>query len=216
MRKFSKISPSKLLVATNNQGKFIEIKALLDQINIEAIPSFQFGIPEPEETGVSFQENSLLKAQYYSKKTGIFSLADDSGLCIPDLNNDPGVYSARWAIDCKTGQKNFPAAFAKISSELQKSNIDPYSKPKAYFICNLSLFDPKTNLSLSFEGRVDGSLTFPPRGNFGFGYDPIFTKDGMNQTFAEINPRLKDQISHRAKAFKKLVDNLVKLPSATI
>ena len=199
------ILPKKLLIATNNKGKFTEIKSLLDQINIEAISSFQFNIAEPEETGANFAENSLLKAKFYGKKTGFFSLADDSGLCVEALNGTPGIHSARFTIDEKTGEKNFSLAFTKIFSELKKIGINSDKKIAAYFICNLSLFDPQTNFQISFEGRVDGKLIFPPRGNKGFGYDPIFIKSGMNKTFGEIDSEIKEKISHRSDAFNKLV-----------
>jgi XTP/dITP diphosphohydrolase len=191
----NKNSLKKLLIATNNKGKFFEIESLLKKINIEAIPAFQFNLSEPEETGKNFEENSLLKAKFYGTKTGLIALADDSGLCVGAMNGGPGIHSARFAIDEK-GEKNFPQAFKKISEKIGKNT-------KAHFICNLSLFDPKTNFSISFEGRVDGNLTFPPLGNKGFGYDPIFIKDGMDKTFGEISAEEKDQISHRAEAFRK-------------
>lgn len=196
--------PSEILIATNNKGKFLEIESLLAQVGVKAIPTFQFEIDEPEEVGKTFEENSILKAKYYAEKTGLFALADDSGLCIEALNGEPGIHSARFALDEKTGEKNFHKAFEKILSLLEKK--DAALNAKAHFICNLSLFDPQTNFTISFEGRVDGHLTFPPRGNKGFGYDPIFIKDGMEKTFGEIEPELKDNISHRADAFKKLVN----------
>jgi len=192
------ILPKKILIASGNKGKFHEISDLLSQINIEAIPSFQFNISEPDETGKTFAENSLLKAKFYGEKTGLVALADDSGLCVEAMNGAPGIHSARFALDEK-GEKNFPLAFEKIAKKITENK-------RAYFICNLALFDPKTNFSISFEGRVDGNLTFPARGNKGFGYDPIFIKDGMDKTFAEIDPQLKDQISHRFYAFEKLVN----------
>jgi len=200
------ILPKQLLIASNNKGKFHEIADLLQKINIEAIPSFQFNIEEPQETEETFAANSLLKSKYYAEKTGLFALADDSGLCIEALNGKPGIHSARFAIDEKTGEKNFPLAFEKIFSELKKISIGATEKPRAYFICNLSLFDPKTNFAINFEGRIDGTLTFPALGNQGFGYDPIFIKNGMTKTFGEISAIEKDQISHRADAFKKLVN----------
>ncbi|NBV06439.1 MAG: RdgB/HAM1 family non-canonical purine NTP pyrophosphatase [Proteobacteria bacterium] len=194
--------PTEILIATNNRGKFVEISDLLKSINIKAVPTFDFNIEEPEETGLTFQENSLLKAKYYAKKTNLFSLADDSGLCIEALNNKPGIYSARFAKNSK-GEVDFNFAFKKIIAELEKLNLKTSS---AHFICNLTLFDPKTDFQISFEGRVDGALTFPAQGNKGFGYDPIFIKNGMNQTFGEIDPQAKDQISHRGEAFKKMVE----------
>ncbi|MES2961848.1 MAG: RdgB/HAM1 family non-canonical purine NTP pyrophosphatase [Pseudomonadota bacterium] len=191
--------PSQLLIATNNKGKFFEIESLLNQINIKAVPTFQFNIEEPEETGKTFAENSLLKARYYALKTGLTALADDSGLCVDAMNGEPGIYSARFAKNDR-GENDFNFAFEKISAAIKNDNF------AAHFICNLAIFDPKTNFEISFEGRVDGKLTFPPRGNKGFGYDPIFIKNGMNQTFGEIDPKQKDQISHRADAFLKLVN----------
>ncbi len=191
--------PKQLLIATNNKGKFFEIESLLNQINIKAVPTFQFNIEEPEETGKTFAENSLLKARYYGSKTGLMALADDSGLCVDAMNGEPGIYSARFAKN-ERGESDFNFAFEKISAAIKNNNY------AAHFICNLALFDPKTNFEISFEGRVDGNLTFPALGNKGFGYDPIFIKNGMNQTFGEIDPEEKDQISHRADAFLKLVN----------
>jgi XTP/dITP diphosphohydrolase len=191
--------PKQLLIATNNKGKFFEIESLLNQINIKAVPTFQFNIEEPEETGKTFAENSLLKARYYGSKTGLMALADDSGLCVDAINGEPGIYSARFAKNDR-GESDFNFAFEKISAAIKNNNY------AAHFICNLALFDPKTNFEISFEGRVDGNLTFPARGNKGFGYDPIFIKNGMTQTFGEIDPKQKDQISHRAAAFLKLVN----------
>ncbi len=196
--------PAEILIATGNQGKFVEIRDLLNQVNIKAISTLEFNLEEPEETGLTFAENSLLKAKYYAKKTNLFSLADDSGLCVEDLNNEPGIYSARFAKNAE-GKNDFNFAFEKIAKNLREKNIDLTKKPRAHFICNLALFDPKTDFAISFEGRVDGSLTFPIRGNKGFGYDPIFIKDGMDQTFGEIDAKMKDQISHRGDAFAKLL-----------
>jgi len=210
--------PKEILIATGNKGKFVEIADLLSQINIGAISPDQFNLTEPEETASTFAGNSALKAKFYAQKTGLFSLADDSGLCVEALNGAPGIHSARFAIDEKTGEKNFGLAFEKIFEQLRQKGIlseqksgqefgqELAQKPRAHFICNLSLFDPKTNFSISFEGRIDGHLVFPARGNLGFGYDPIFIKDGMDKTFGEISPAKKDQISHRAVAFAKLLE----------
>jgi XTP/dITP diphosphohydrolase len=197
--------PSEILIATGNKGKFAEISELLNSIQIKAVSAAQFNIPEPEETGVTFAENSLLKAKYYAQKTNLFSLADDSGLCIEALDDEPGIHSARFAKDAQ-GKNNFNFAFEKIANQLAENGFDPAQKNRAYFICNLTLFDPKTNFNISFEGRVDGVLSLPPQGNKGFGYDPIFIKDGMKETFGEIDPQLKDQISHRGDAFNKLIN----------
>lgn len=196
--------PSKLLIATNNKGKFSEIETLLHQVNIQAITTFDLNITEPEETGDSFLANSLLKAKYYASKTGLTALADDSGLCIEALDGKPGIHSARFAKNDQ-GKNDFNMAFEKIFTQLSNSSVDPENYA-AYFICNLTIFDPATDFTISFEGRADGKLISPSRGDKGFGYDPIFIKNGMNQTFGEIDPELKDQISHRADAFKKLTN----------
>lgn len=194
--------PDEILIATNNRGKFVEIAELLKSINIKAVPTFDLNIAEPEETGATFEENSLLKAKYYALKTNLFSLADDSGLCVEAMNGAPGIHSARFAKNAE-GKNDFESAFEKIAAKITKND-------RAYFVCNLTLFDPKTNFSISFEGRASGRIIFPPRGNKGFGYDPIFIKDGMSQTFGEIDPHLKDQISHRGEAFGMLIDWLNK------
>lgn len=204
--------PDQILIATNNRGKFSEIAQLLDSIRIKAIPTFEFEIVEPEETGVSFAENSLLKAKYYAQKTGLFSLADDSGLCVEAMNGAPGIHSARFAKNA-IGENDFAWAFEKISAALAQNN---FQNSRAYFVCNLTLFDPLSNFNISFEGRVDGNLIFPPLGNQGFGYDPIFIKNGMDKTFGEIDAQFKDQISHRGEAFKKLVSWLAKRDAVII
>ncbi len=198
--------PDEILIATNNRGKFSEIADLLGSISIKAIPTFEFEIAEPEETGLTFAENSVLKAKYYGQKTGLVSLADDSGLCVEAMNGEPGIYSARFAKNAQ-GENDFTSAFEKISAQLAKNN---FQNCRAFFICNLALFNPVSGFNISFEGRVDGNLIFPPRGNQGFGYDPIFIKDGMDKTFGEIDPQFKDQISHRGIAFKKMVEWLKK------
>ncbi|MBU6339356.1 MAG: RdgB/HAM1 family non-canonical purine NTP pyrophosphatase [Rickettsiales bacterium] len=195
--------PKEILIATGNKGKFVEIAQLLEQVDIKAISTSGLDISEPEETGLTFAENSLLKAKYYASKTNLVALADDSGLCIEALNGAPGIHSARFAKNDE-GKTDFNFAFAKIVNLLKEKNSS--EKSRAHFICNLAIFDPKTNFEISFEGRVDGILTFPPQGNKGFGYDPIFIKDGMKESFGEIDPKTKDQISHRGEAFRKLLD----------
>jgi XTP/dITP diphosphohydrolase len=212
---------SEILIATHNKGKFEEISSLLSEINIKAISPFEFNFIEPEENGSTFEENSQIKAKFYGNKTGLVSLADDSGICIEALNGAPGIDSAPFAVD-ETGKRNFLYAFEKIFKNKEKIN----QNPNAYFICNLSLFIPKeffleSNISnqnndsknefiISFEGRIDGKLTYPPKGEKGFGYDPIFIKNGMNKTFGEIDANEKDKASHRGNAFEKLINWLKK------
>ena len=197
---------SELLIATGNRGKLAEIAELLKNIDIKALGSFEYNLPEPEENGADFAENSLIKARYYGRKTGLVSLADDSGLCIEKLDNMPGIYSARWAIDETTGERNFDLAFENIKTQLLNKGVDlDKDEIKAHFICNLSLYDPKSGFSKSFEGRVDGVITYPARGDNGFGYDPIFIPEGYGKTFAQMDSSIKDSISHRSRAFDKLV-----------
>lgn len=192
----------RLLIASNNQGKISEITSLLNKINIEAISPLNLNLQEPEENGEDFAQNAFIKAKYYAQKTNLISLADDSGLCVEALDNQPGIYSARFAID-ENGKKNFPLAFEKIFHQLKAKGINSSDKAKAFFICALCIFDPKTNFSKSFIGKLDGNISFQALGNNGFGYDPIFIKNGMTQTFGEISTDQKEQISHRHLAFTK-------------
>ena len=198
----------KILIATNNKGKVTEIADLLTPFGIETISAIDYNLEEPEENGKSFEENSIIKAKYYSSKTGEIALADDSGLCIDLLNGEPGIHSARWAIDQngkKDFAKNFALAFEKIKEALIKKGADiNLDKINAHFICNLSLYNPKTNEINSFEGKVSGHLTFPARGHKGFGYDPIFIPNGYDKTFGEMDYKDKEKISHRTRAFNKL------------
>jgi XTP/dITP diphosphohydrolase len=195
-----------ILVATSNQGKLQEISLLLDTLGIKALSVFNSNIKEPEETKNTFRENALLKAKYYGKNADMIALGDDSGFCIEALGGTPGVLSSRYAID-KNGEKNFDFAFQKILLQLRRIDLNPLKdEVKASFVCSLAIFDPSTNFEISFEGKVDGKLCFPPRGINGFGYDPIFIKDGMSQTFAEVDRFEKDKISHRGEAFKALAE----------
>ena len=197
--------PKKLLIATGNKGKLIEFKSLFQKYNLNynLISTTPFLLEEPEEDGQNFAENSTIKAKYYARKTNITSLADDSGLVIDLLDGDPGIFSARWAIDAK-GKKNFFFAFNKIKQELilKKINLEK-QKIKAHFICHISLFNPKTNKLQSCEGKIFGELDFSKENSTGgFGYDPIFIPNGFTQSFAEMSIQKKDEISHRALAFK--------------
>jgi XTP/dITP diphosphohydrolase len=197
---------TEILIASGNKGKVVEIADLLKKINISAISAADFDLEEPEETGDSFEKNSVLKARYYGDKTGLVSLADDSGLCIDFLGGKPGIHSARWAIN-EDGSKDFRSAFKKIRQELILKGIDLKNQiVKAHFVCNLTVYNPQSGQIKSFEGRVYGKISFPPKGLNGFGYDPIFIAIGSNQTFGEISPKDKDKISHRTKAFSSFVD----------
>lgn len=205
---------TEILIASNNKGKIREISSLLSKLKIKTITPKSLecfaNLVEPEEDGDSFQENSLIKACFYAKKSGMTSLADDSGFCIPDLNNEPGIHSARFALN-KAGEKDFPSAFRKIFSNLALVDKNPnQGKIPAYFVCNLTIYDPVSNFSKSFEGRVNGALS-APKGEKGFGYDPIFIEDSLSKTFGEIEPAIKDKISHRGKAFELFEDWLKKI-----
>ena len=188
---------SQLVVASHNAGKVREIKALLGPHGIQPISAGDLGLPEPEETGTTFAANAELKALASAKGSGHAALADDSGLCVEALDGAPGIYSARWA----GPTKDFRVAMNRIHDELRKRGL---TTSKAKFVCALTLAMPGGEMQ-TFEGEVHGTLTFPLRGDHGFGYDPIFVADGMDQTFAEIDPAQKHAMSHRAKAFAKLL-----------
>ena len=188
---------SQLVVASHNAGKVREIKALLGPHGIVALSAGDLGLPEPEETGTTFAANAELKALASARGSGHAALADDSGLCVEALGGDPGIYSARWA----GPTKDFRVAMNRIHDELRHKGL---ATSKAKFVCALTLAMPGGEMQ-TFEGEVHGALTFPPRGDHGCGYDPIFIADGMDQTFAQIDPAQKHAMSHRARAFAKLL-----------
>jgi XTP/dITP diphosphohydrolase len=188
---------SQLVVASHNAGKVREIKALLGPHGIEPISAGSLGLPEPEETGTTFAANAELKSHASAKASGAAALADDSGLCVDALGGDPGIYSARWA----GPDKDFRLAMNRIHDELRHKGL---TTSAAKFVCALCVALPSGEFQ-TFEGEAHGRLTFPPRGDHGFGYDPIFIADGMEQTFAEIDPARKHAMSHRAVAFEKLL-----------
>lgn len=188
---------SQLVVASHNQGKVREIKALLGPHGILPVSAASLGLPEPEETGLSFAANAQIKARTCAIASKHAALSDDSGLCVDALDGAPGIYSARWA----GPTKDFRIAMTRIHDELRhKGPVTSAAK----FVCALCIALPNGEQQ-TFEGEVHGQLTFPPRGDHGFGYDPIFIADGMEQTFAEIDPARKHARSHRAKAFEKLL-----------
>ena len=193
---------SQLVVASHNQGKVREIKALLGPHGIEPLSAGELKLPEPEETGLSFAANAELKARAAADASRHPALADDSGLAVDALDGAPGIYSARWA----GPTKDFRIAMNRIHDELRHKGLTSkeMATSAAKFVCALCIALPSGE-SRTFEGEVHGHLTFPPRGDHGFGYDPIFIADGMQQTFAEIDPAKKHAMSHRAKAFEKLL-----------
>jgi XTP/dITP diphosphohydrolase len=186
-----------LVVASHNPGKVREIVDLLAPYRLHIISASDLEIPEPEETETTFAGNAALKARWVADRSGHIALADDSGLSVTALDGAPGIYSARWA----GPNKDFGFAMARVERELKETGATDLS---AKFVSVLALALPHEEPRL-FEGEVHGHLEFPPRGTNGFGYDPIFVADGMTETFGEIDPTLKHTISHRAKAFAKLV-----------
>ena len=191
-----KLGPT-LVVASHNPGKVREIKELLAPFGIETRGASELGLPEPEETEATFAGNAALKARAAADASGLPALADDSGLAVAALDGAPGIYSARWAGEAK----DFAFAMKRIERELKEKGASDLS---AKFVCALAVAEPGKNAAI-FEGEVHGHLTFPPRGTKGFGYDPIFVADGMSETFGEIEPAQKHAMSHRARAFAKLV-----------
>ena len=185
----------KLVIASHNRGKVREIADLLAPFGVEVVSAGALGLPEPEETGRTFEANAILKARAAAEASGLPALADDSGLAITALGGAPGIYSARWAGPAK----DFSLAMARVNEELD-GKIDR----SAAFFCALCLAWPAGETAV-FEGRVDGQIVWPPRGNRGFGYDPIFIAAGHDITFGEMEPTAKHAISHRARAFEKLV-----------
>ena len=189
----------KLLIGTNNKGKLREIRDLLPNF-VKTLSTSEFKLKSPKESGKTFLQNSLIKSKYFSKKTNLICLADDSGLEIDVLNRRPGIYSARW------GGKNsdFKKAIKKVYKELEKKNKNWKNKKiRARFICALSICYLNKKIATSV-GKVEGKISNEPKGKNGFGYDPIFIPLGKNKTFAEIKPSEKYRLDHRFKAFKKI------------
>ena len=193
-----KLAPGKLVIASHNPGKVREIRALLEPYGIEPISAASLDLPEPEETGTTFAANALLKARQAADLSGLPALADDSGLCVDALNGDPGIFSARWAGETK----DFVVAMRLVEDHLSQAPKD--SGRDAHFVCALALCWPNGS-EVEVEGRVEGVLVNPPRGDYGFGYDAMFVADGQTQTFGEMDPEAKHAMSHRADAFAKLV-----------
>jgi XTP/dITP diphosphohydrolase len=197
--------PSRLVIATHNSGKLKEIGALLQPYGVKCISAGSLGLPEPAETGTTFVQNALIKARAAAEASGLAALADDSGLSVAALDGRPGVYTADWAerqwFEGAPG-RDWYMAMGKVEGSLQAKG--PEAPRDAWFSCVLALAWPDGETAV-YEGRVDGTLTWPPRGTLGFGYDPVFIPQGREMTFAELDPDEKHRISHRADAFAKLV-----------
>lgn len=200
-----RLGPGKLVIATHNAGKLKEISALLAPFGTECISAGALGLPEPAETGTSFTANALIKAHAAASASGLPALADDSGLSVAALDGRPGVYTADWAerqwFEGAPGRDWF-MAMGKVEGMLVA--LGPDTPREAWFTSVLALAWPDGEQAV-YEGRVDGTLAWPPRGTLGFGYDPAFVPAGQTRTFAELDPAEKQAISHRAAAFAKLV-----------
>src|SRR5918911_841522 len=198
--------PHRLRIATHNPGKLREIAALVEPLGICCVSAEELCLPEPEEIGNSFADNADLKAREAADLSGLPALADDSGLCVDALHGRPGIFSARWAEDAD-GNRDWMRAMERVWREVQAEEPDEPA-PAAHFICALAIAWPNDGQTETFEGRVDGTLVWPPRGDRGFGYDPIFVPVGHSETFGELDPELKHSINHRADAFRKLLQAL--------
>ena len=199
MRKLEK--GAKLVVASHNPGKIREIADLVEPYGLEVVSAADLALPEPEETETTFAGNARLKAVTAAKAAGLPALSDDSGLEVEALGGQPGVYSARWA----GPEKDFNLAMKRVADELNVAGAWKEPGPRANFTCALCLAWPDGEAHI-FEGKVFGRLVWPPRGDRGFGYDPMFLPDGETLTFGEMDPADKHAISHRARAFALFVD----------
>ena len=213
-----RLGPGRIVIASHNRGKIPEIAELLGPYGIEPVSALDLDLPEPEEIGTNFIDNAQLKARFAADLSGLPAIADDSGLCVDALEGRPGIHSARWAErsvelppDAEPGEarveRDFAYAMQRIENELLA--LQPEASRDAHFVCALAVCWPEDGQCEVFEGRVDGTLVWPPRGTSGFGYDPIFQPIGHDLTFGEMDPAAKHAMSHRANAFRKLVAALI-------
>jgi XTP/dITP diphosphohydrolase len=198
-----KLPENRIVVASHNPGKVREIADLLRPLGIETVSAGELDLPEPEETETTFEGNARLKAEAAAKASGLAALSDDSGLCVDALGGAPGIFSARWA----SPAKDFKVAMQKVEHELRDRYALSPDQRKAHFVCALCLAIPGQE-SVVYRGEVHGLMVWPPRGNKGFGYDPVFQPEGHQITFGEMDPDAKHAMSHRARAFAQLVDEL--------
>jgi XTP/dITP diphosphohydrolase len=207
---FSLGSGDRLVVASHNSGKVAEIEALIRPFGIEIVSASTLGLGEPEETGSTFEENAAIKAAAGATASGLIALADDSGLAVDALDGDPGIYSARWA----GPDKDFGRAMRLVEEQLQNENATTPVDRRARFVAVLCLATPDGR-TRHWRGEVEGAIVWPPRGDEGFGYDPIFKPDGHDRTFGEMSASEKhgwrppsDPLSHRARAFARFARDL--------
>jgi len=198
----------RVVVATHNKGKLVEMRELLGLHGVEAVSAGELNLPEPEETGMTFAANARIKACAAAQGSGLPALADDSGLVVDALDGAPGIYSARWAGEAK----DFRHAMEKVEGMLRERDAFTPERRKAHFVSVLCVAWPDGHVE-EFEGKVDGMLVWPPRGEKGFGYDPMFLPDGFDLTFGEMTAEQKhglppkgQGLSHRARAFLKLAE----------
>ena len=207
-----RFAENKLVIATHNKGKLREITALFDRFDFTVIAADSLGLAEPEETETSFRGNALLKARAAAQASSLPALADDSGLAVAALDGAPGIYSARWAAP----NGDFDKAMQRVHDELTRAGTKGLGAKdlSAQFICALAVVWPDGN-EACVEGRVSGQISWPPRGNLGFGYDAIFQPDGYHQSFGEMAPPEKHAMSHRADAFAQLLQQVFTPPDVS-
>jgi XTP/dITP diphosphohydrolase len=186
-----------LVAASHNEGKVRELQELFEPYGIKLVSAGSLGLPESKETGDSFEDNAKIKAVAAAKQSGVLAVADDSGLEVAALAGQPGIHSARWG----GPNKDFGLAMERVNRELEASGI---ANRRANFTCALALAELNGEVKV-YSGKVHGTLTWPPRGKRGFGYDPIFVPEGYTETFGEMDPDLKNRLSHRMRAFEKLM-----------
>ena len=198
-----KLPQDKIVVASHNPGKVREIADLLRPLGIETVSAGELDLPEPEETATTFEGNARLKAEAAAAASGLAALSDDSGLCVDTLGGAPGIFSARWA----GPSKDFSIAMQKVEHELRDRYALSPNQRQAHFVCALCLAIPGQEPRV-YRGEVHGVMVWPPRGEKGFGYDPVFQPEGHQITFGEMDPDAKHAMSHRARAFAQLVGEL--------
>lgn len=198
-----KLAGERIVIATHNKGKLEEFRALLKPHGVEVVSAGDLGLAEPAETETSFAGNARIKAQAAMRASGRVAIADDSGLCVEALDGAPGVYTADWA----GPDRDWNLAMRLVEEKLQARHATTPEKRRAYFACTLCVAWPDGGERI-YEGLAQGTLAWPPRGQLGHGYDPMFVPDGETRTFAELSPGEKNRISHRAQALDKLVRDL--------
>ena len=194
---------AKIVIATHNKGKLEEFAALLKPYGVTAVSAGELGLPEPAETETTFAGNARIKAEAAMKASGLIAVSDDSGLCVEALGGEPGVYTADWA----GPDRDWTRAMRLVEEKLSAKGAITPDQRRAYFACTLCVVWPDGGERI-YEGRAQGTLAWPPRGQLGHGYDPMFVPDGESRTFAELAPEEKNRISHRAKALEMLVRDL--------